>query len=148
MVDIFNLAKSTIENCNFKLEDKLRELTSIMLVGQIDPFEYDELTRLAAEYAEAENEPSNVNILGALRTINLEITKINERLAKLEEVEDEEPVVDEYPEWERWNGLPDSGYKFGDKVTHQGVKYISNFTGLNTWEPGLQGTEALWSVVK
>ena len=79
--------------------------------------------------------------------INSELADVKARLVKLEEAGGEEVVEDEYPEWERWNGLPDSGYKFGDKVTHLGVKYISNFVGLNVWEPGLQGTEALWTVV-
>lgn len=148
MVDIFNLAQSTIKNGGFKLDDKLRELTSIMLVGQIDPFEYDELTRLAQQYANAEVEPADTNILGALRTINMELANIKARLAKLEEANAEIPVEDEYPAWERWNGLPDSGYKFGDKVMHLGVKYVSNYVGLNVWEPGLQGTEALWTKVE
>lgn len=148
MVDIFNLAQSTIKNGGFKLDDKLRELTSIMLVGQIDPFEYDELTRLAQQYANAEVEPADTNILGALRTINEELASIKARLAKLEEANAEIPVEDEYPAWERWNGLPDSGYKFGDKVMHLGVKYVSNYVGLNVWEPGLQGTEALWTKVE
>lgn len=148
MVDIFNLAQSTIKNGGFKLDDKLRELTSIMLVGQIDPFEYDELTRLAQQYANAEVEPADTNILGALRTINEELASIRNRLAKLEEANAEIPVEDEYPAWERWNGLPDSGYKFGAKVTHLGVKYVSNYVGLNVWEPGLMGTEALWSVIE
>lgn len=148
MVDIFNLAQSTIKNGGFKLDDKLRELTSIMLVGQIDPFEYDELTRLAQQYANAEVEPADTNILGALRTVNMELASIKARLAKLEEANAEIPVEDEYPAWERWNGLPDSGYKFGAKVTHLGVKYVSNYVGLNVWEPGLQGTEALWTKIE
>lgn len=147
MNSIYKLVEDSIKIGGFELADKLRQLTSIMLIGQIDPIEYDELVRLAQEHANPETEPGEANILGALRTINVEIEAIKARLAKLEEVNNEEPVVDEYPEWERWDGLPTSGYKFGDKVTHQGVKYISNYTGLNVWEPGVQGTEALWAVV-
>ena len=148
MNTIFELCKNTIELGNFDLNSKLRELTSIMLVGQIDPFEYDELTRLAQQYANAEVEPADTNILGALRTVNEELASIKARLAKLEEANAEIPVEDEYPAWERWNGQPDSGYKFGDKVTHLGVKYVSNYVGLNVWEPGLMGTETLWSVIE
>ena len=148
MNNIYELCKTSVELGGYVLSDKLRELTSIMLVGQIDPFEYDELTRLAQQYANAEVEPADTNILGALRTINEELTSIKSRLAKLEEANAETPVEDEYPAWERWNGNPDSGYKFGDKVTHLGVKYVSNYVGLNVWEPGLQGTEALWTKVE
>lgn len=148
MDSIFNLAKATIENGGFKLQDKLRELTSMMLVGQIDVGDYDTLARLATERADAETDPTDTNLLGALKTLNAKLADIEARLATLEEANGEEPVVYEYPEWERWNGLSDSGYKFGDRVTHLGIKYISNYTGLNVWEPGLLGTEALWSVVE
>lgn len=148
MNSIYKLAEESIKIGGFVLEDKLRQITSIMLIGQIDPIEYDELVRLAQEYADTETAPSETNILGALRTLNKEIEAIKTRLARLEEANDEEPVVDEYPAWERWNGLPTSGYRFGDKVTHQGIKYISNYVGLNIWEPGLMGTEALWSVIE
>ena len=147
MNSIYDLVKINIELGGFKLSDKLRELTSIMLVGQISVEEYDELTSLAAKYASGETEAGDTNILGALSTLNLELSDIKARLAALEAVNGEASEEEEYPAWERWNGLPDSGYKFGDKVTHLGVKYVSNYVGLNVWEPGLQGTESLWSVI-
>lgn len=148
MVDIFNLAKTSIEIGGYDLKDKLNELTAIMIVGQIDPGEYEQLAELARKHANPEAEPGEANVLGALRTLNAEVEAIKARLAKLEAAGGEEPAEEEYPEWQRWNGLPSSGYQFGDKVTHQGVKYISNYTGLNVWEPGVQGTEALWSVIE
>lgn len=148
MVDIFNLAKTSIEIGGYELKDKLNELTAIMIVGQIDPGEYEQLAELARKHANPETEPGEANVLGALRTLNAEVEAIKARLAKLEAAGGEEPAEDEYPEWQRWNGLPTSGYQFGDKVTHMGVKYISNFTGLNVWEPGVQGAEALWTVVE
>ena len=144
MMSVYDLVKESVKQGGFELDDKLRMLTSIMLVGQISVEEYEELTELAAQHANGETEPSDTNILGALRTLNVEIEGIKARLAKLEETNAEEPV-EVIPEWERWNGLPTSGYQFGDKVRHLGVVYISNFTGLNVWEPGIQGTEALWT---
>ena len=44
---------------------------------------------------------------------------------------------------------PDStnGYSIGDKVTHNGVTYES-LVDNNVWEPGVTGTESLWSVVE
>lgn len=49
------------------------------------------------------------------------------------------------PEWVQ----PDStnGYSTGDKVTHNGVVYES-LVDNNVWEPGVSGTESLWSVVE
>ena len=147
MNSIYELAQTSIKLGGFNLDNKLRELTSIMLVGQIDPIEYDELARLAQEYANKETDPNETNILGALRTVNAEIAKINARLDALEADNGESPTDEAIPEWERWNGLPSSGYKFGDKVRHLGIIYVSNYTGLNVWEPGVQGTEALWTVI-
>lgn len=48
------------------------------------------------------------------------------------------------PEWEQ----PDSTnpYMKGDKVTHNGKTWISLIDN-NTWEPGVIGTESLWSEV-
>lgn len=146
MDNIFTLARETILNGGYDLGKKLRELTAIMIVGQITVEEYQNLTQLAYEHADKES--TEVNILAAFQNINTELVAIKNRIAALEAANEETPVEDEYPEWERWNGQPDSGYKFGDKVTHIGVKYISNFTGLNVWEPGALGTETLWTVVE
>lgn len=48
------------------------------------------------------------------------------------------------PEWVQ----PDSTnpYMIGDKVTHNGKTYES-LVDNNVWEPGVTGTESLWSVV-
>lgn len=147
MVDIFNLAKTSIEIGGYDLKDKLNELTAIMIVGQIDPGEYEQLAELARKHANPETEPGEANVLGALRTLNAEVEAIKARLAKLEEAGGEEPAEDEYPEWKRWDGIIEHAYTFGAKVTHLGKRYISELVGYNTWEPGFQGTETLWKLV-
>lgn len=50
-----------------------------------------------------------------------------------------------YGEWVQ----PDStnGYSKGDRVSHNGKVWESTFDGANVWEPGVQGTEALWKDV-
>lgn len=50
-----------------------------------------------------------------------------------------------YAEWVQ----PDStnGYSLGDRVSHNGKIWESTFNGANVWEPGVQGTEALWKDV-
>lgn len=142
MNDIVILARDTILNSNYNLGEKLRELTAIMIVGQITAEEYQTLTQLAYEHANKDS--TQQNILSAFQTVNRELIEIKNRLAALEAANEEAPAPDEYPEWARWNGDPAGGYPFGAKVTHLGVKYISNYTGLNVWEPGVLGTEALW----
>ena len=46
---------------------------------------------------------------------------------------------DEYPLWIQPTGAHDA-YSQGDKVTHDGKKYVSNVDG-NVWEPPTQWTE-------
>lgn len=147
MNSIYKIAEDSIKIGGFVLADKLHQLTAIMMIGQIDPIEYDELVRLAQEYANPENDPNKTNILGALRTINAEITKINERLNALEATNSEEPVEEEIEDWKPWSGIPGSGYTFGTKVRHLGIVYISEFVGENIWEPGVLGTESLWKAI-
>lgn len=48
--------------------------------------------------------------------------------------------LEEFPEWVQPIGAHDA-YNTGDKVTHNGVKYISDVDA-NVWEPGVHG----WSV--
>lgn len=54
------------------------------------------------------------------------------------------PDPDVIPEWEQ----PDSTnpYMAGDKVAHNGKTWVS-LVDNNTWEPGVTGTESLWSEV-
>lgn len=54
------------------------------------------------------------------------------------------PDPEVIPEWEQ----PDStnGYMTGDKVTHNGTTWESQVDN-NVWEPGVTGTESLWTEV-
>lgn len=51
----------------------------------------------------------------------------------------------EYPEWVQPTGYTDA-YSYGDKVSHNGSKWISTVEGdySNTWEPGVYG----WEIVQ
>lgn len=45
--------------------------------------------------------------------------------------------LEEFPEWVQPTGGHDA-YNTGDKVTHNGVKYVSDVDA-NVWEPGVHG---------
>lgn len=51
--------------------------------------------------------------------------------------------AEDWPEWEPWDGISDR-YQPGAQVTHEGVRYVSVYSGQNVWEPGAPGSEALW----
>ena len=48
-----------------------------------------------------------------------------------------EVSLDEFPEWKQPAGSHDA-YKKGDKVTHNGKKWVSDVDA-NVWEPGVYG---------
>lgn len=50
-----------------------------------------------------------------------------------------------YAEWVQPGST--NGYSMGDRVMHNGKIWESTFNGANVWEPGVQGTEALWKDV-
>ena len=50
-----------------------------------------------------------------------------------------------YGEWVQPGST--NGYALGDRVMHNGKIWESIFDGSNVWEPGAQGTEALWKDV-
>lgn len=50
----------------------------------------------------------------------------------------------EIPDWVQPQPGVFDGYEKGQKVKHKGVIWISLYNGLNVWEPGSVGTEALW----
>ena len=51
-----------------------------------------------------------------------------------------EVSLEEFPEWVQPTGAHDA-YNTGDKVIHNGVKYVSDIDA-NVWEPGVHG----WSL--
>ena len=56
--------------------------------------------------------------------------------------------LEEYPEWVKWDGIGLIPYQTGSKVTHNGVKYISQVDD-NIWEPGALGVyENIWKKVE
>ena len=51
------------------------------------------------------------------------------------------------PEWKRPQPGIFDGYTVGQRVTRNGKTWESVYDGLNVWEPGAVGTEALWKEV-
>lgn len=45
--------------------------------------------------------------------------------------------IDEWPEWRQPTGAQDA-YSFGDKVSHNGKHWVSDYDN-NVWEPGVFG---------
>lgn len=144
------LNKSILENVIKSGKFDLARATAIIesgyISGEYSEEEHEELIALRDQHLKPESQAPEM--LEVLKRLEEKYAALEERVKALEvhgEEGAENPVEpDEYPEWHPWNGIPGTGYKYGDKVTHEGAKYHSEYAGENTWEPGVLGTERIW----
>lgn len=150
---MYKIIKDVLEAKNYNLSDITGKIEKRCFEGKITEAERDELITLANQNAKAENEKASTDnqlkaIFENLEEMALEIKALKTEVAMLkgEEVTPEE--TEEYPVWERWNGIDKIPYQTGSKCTHNGVKYISQVND-NFWEPGALGVyENIWKVVE
>lgn len=147
MTDIGMVLKNVILNGNYKLAEMIAKIDRMWADSKITDEEYDELSNLARTNISPESE--RPELLDTYKRLEEKYAALEARVAALEQgIDDPDDPVEpeEYPAWEPWSGVPGSGYKYGDKVSHKGVNYHSEFQGENVWEPGALGTETLWVV--
>ena len=151
------LSKGFLENVIKHGKFDLSRVTGMIESGYIDGTyteeERVELLALRDQYLNPETQaPETLEVLKRMEekyaVLEEKYSALELRVLALEggEVPTDPVEPEEYPEWHPWNGIPGTGYKYGAKVTHNGVKYHSEYTGENTWEPGVLGTEGLWVV--
>ena len=144
------LNKSILENVIKSGKFDLARVTQLIESGYIDGSyteeERTELLNLRDQHLKPESQaPEMQEVLVRLEE---KYAALEARVAQLEKAgaEETEPGGAEIiPEWQPWNGIPGTGYQYGDQVTHHGVIYESTYHGENTWEPGALGTESLWA---
>ena len=104
------------------------------------------LKELVYENIDIDNEVPDYSI--QINMLNERCTALEDAVKKLQTQIREPPVEEEYPEWEPWDGMSNK-YQKGDKVTRNGIKYISEYNDQNIWEPGSPGIdERYWKVVE
>lgn len=143
-----------IRGGGYRLSDMLEKIDILWGGGELDTADREELYALAKANLTPEQErPDMLEALIRLEERYIALAErhvaLEKRLAALEGNTAENPDAPiEYPAWHPWTGIPGSGYKFGDRVTHNGKVYESIYeTGENVWEPGALGTERLWKEV-
>ena len=144
------IAKSILENVIKSGKFDLARATELIETGYAEgAYTADERAALLAlrdQHLTAENQRPEV--LEALARMEAKYAALEARVAALEsggtgEAGGDTPA-ETIPAWKPWSGVPGSGYQQGDKVTHNGKTWESNYAGENVWEPGTLGTEALW----
>lgn len=150
---MYKMIKDVLEAKGYNLAEITNKIEKRCLENKITEAERDELLILANQNASADNEKASTDnqfkaIFKNLEEMATRIKSLEAEIAKLkgEEVTPEE--TEEYPEWEKWDGIGTIPYQTDSKVTHNGVKYISQVDN-NIWEPGVPGVyENIWKIVE
>lgn len=146
---MYSVIKDVIENGSYQLVDISNKINKLWLEYQLTDEERDELLELANKNINIDNEkPELEKQIEAVRdyakTLELHIKALEEGQ------EIEPPIEEEYPEWIAYDGIVNLGYDYGDKVTHNGFKWINMLQGMkNIWEPGADGIdERYWKKIE
>lgn len=139
---MYNLIKQSIRRGGYQLADMSDRIAKFAAAGRITPEEMEQLMILAAGNAAADAERPEV--LKMVQALYARMEAAEARITVLEGGGDTAGgETGSYPAWVPWDGMS-SNYQPGAIVTHGGETWISVYSGQNVWEPGAQGTEAMW----
>lgn len=151
---MYNMIKEVIHARGYNLAEMTNRIEKRCLENRISEKERDELLTLANQNAMPENEKAPLQrqieaIFENMLEMAAEIKSLKERLSKVEDgevVSPEEPE-EEYPKWQKWDGIGLIPYQTGSKCSHNGSNYVSQVNN-NIWEPGAPGVyENIWKKV-
>lgn len=148
---MYEIIKNVILSGTYELTSMLKKIDTVWIQGDISDEQRKELIEMTQANANPENSHAplqeQINALFANdREMSEILNDVIKRINVLEGVEvlPDEPVVEEYPEWYRWDGVGDNPWQLESKCTHNGVNYIS-MVGNNIWEPGAVGVyDNIW----
>ena len=158
---MYEIVKNVINSKRYALDDMLKKIDTLWVQGDITEEQKKELVTLAQTNADPEN--SNAPLQKQIEAIARQqnelkdtVTTLSATVQKIKETvesggtvvpEPEPPIVEEYPAWEPYNGIPPVKYQNGSKCTHNGKKWESMVDN-NVWEPGAFGVgEEIWREV-
>lgn len=133
---MYNNVLTIIQSGDYDLADLSKKIDTLWLKGYLTDDERESLTKLAIEKSTPDT---------ALPSLTERVSSIEKRVAKLEGEPSSggDSGSSDWPEWIQPTGAHDA-YAKGAQVTHHGEKYTSNIDA-NVWEPGVFGTESLWT---
>lgn len=152
---MYNMIKEVIHARGYNLTEMTNRIEKRCIENKISEEERDELLALANQNAMPENEKATLQrqieaIFENMLEMAAEIKSLKERLSKVEggEVVSPEELEEEYPKWQKWDGIGAIPWQNGSKCFHNGKNYVSQVNN-NIWEPGAPGVyETIWKEVE
>ena len=158
---MYEIVKNVINSKRYNLDDMLKKIDTFWVQGDITEEQKKELVTLAQTNADPtqSNAPLQKQIEAIAKQQNElkdTVTTLSATVQKIKETvesggtvvpEPEPPVVEEYPAWESYNGIPPVKWQKGSKCNHNGFNWESMVDN-NVWEPGAFGVgEEIWRKV-
>lgn len=133
---MYNSVLIVIQSGEYNLSDLTKKIDTLWLKSYLTDDERESLTKLAIEKANPD---------AGLPSFSERMAAIEKRVSKLEGnlSSGGDSGSSDWPEWVQPTGAHNA-YAKGSQVTHNGEKYVSQIDA-NVWEPGMFGSESLWT---
>ena len=133
---MYNSVLIVIQSGEYNLSDLTKKIDTLWLKSYLTDDERESLTKLAIEKANPD---------AGLPSFSERMAALEKRVSKLEGnlSSGGDSGSSDWPEWVQPTGAHDA-YAKGSQVTHNGERYVSKIDA-NVWEPGVFGSESLWS---
>lgn len=133
---MYNSVLIVIQSGEYNLSDLTKKIDTLWLKSYLTDDERESLTKLAIEKANPD---------AGLPSFSERMAALEKRVSKLEGnlSSGGDSGSSDWPEWVQPTGAHDA-YAKGSQVTHKGERYVSQIDA-NVWEPGMFGSESLWT---
>ena len=133
---MYNSVLIVIQSGEYNLSDLTKKIDTLWLKSYLTDDERESLTKLAIEKANPD---------AGLPSFSERMAALEKRVSKLEGnlSSGGDSGSSDWPEWVRPTGAHNA-YAKGSQVTHNGKKYVSKIDA-NVWEPGVIGSDFLWT---
>lgn len=133
---MYNSVLIVIQSGEYNLSDLTKKIDTLWLKSYLTDDERESLTKLAIEKANPD---------AGLPSFSERMAALEKRVSKLEGnlSSGGDSGSSDWPEWIRPTGAHNA-YAKGSQVTHNGKRYVSKIDA-NVWEPGVLGSDFLWT---
>lgn len=133
---MYNSVLIVIQSGEYNLSDLTKKIDTLWLKSYLTDDERESLTKLAIEKANPD---------AGLPSFSERMAALEKRVSKLEGnlSSGGDSGSSDWPEWVRPTGAHNA-YAKGSQVTHNGERYVSKIDA-NVWEPGVFGSDFLWT---
>lgn len=133
---MYNSVLIVIQSGEYNLSDLTKKIDTLWLKSYLTDDERERLTKLAIEKANPD---------AGLPSFSERMAALEKRVSKLEGnlSSGGDSGSSDWPEWVQPTGAHDA-YAKGSQVTHNGKRYVSEIDA-NVWEPGVLGSDFLWT---